>query len=125
MDTKEKRFFEILGGPNKETLFDACKYAYDQNSSVVVEFKVAKGYTSNPKRSSTKRHRSSNCLYIPLQLEDIVVASIEHEDGTGDKFNLKGYCKVELDKTFGLPGGNCQFSAYYNAKTRTGTISFA
>ena len=35
-ETKE-RLYEIANGPSKDTLFDACKYAYSKNAKVTIE----------------------------------------------------------------------------------------
>ena len=95
MDTKKRRQFEIIDGPNKDTLFDACKYAYIKNgSTIATEFTVALGYTM------PKNHPAAAC--VPMSITDITIVGIEHEDGSGKSLNLKGYCKADLN-SFGGP----------------------
>ena len=116
MNTKEQNF-DIMGGPSKDTLFDACKYAYSKTTKMIIEFDVASGYTQPPE--------SKNCAYVKMQMADIKIAGIEHEDGSGDSFNLRGYCRANINP-FGevVSGRPYEFRAYYNTKTRKGHISF-
>ena len=44
MNTKgikiKERSYEIVNGPNKDTLFDACKYAYSKTTKFAIDFGV-------------------------------------------------------------------------------------
>lgn len=112
-----ERAYEIMNGPSRDTLFDSCKYAYAGNAKVAVDFVVAIGYTM------PKGHPGR--AYIPMKLTDIVITSIEHEDGSGESFNLRGYCRADLIIRAGSTTySNYHFRGYYNTKNRTGTISF-
>lgn len=107
--------FEIFNGPNKDMLFDACKYAYSKTVKFAIDFGVAVGYTM------PRNH--PGCAYIPMDMHDVMVRGIEHEDGSGESFNIHGVCRAVLCGT----SDNAKlykFKAYYNAKTRTGTIAF-
>ena len=115
MNTNKERSFEIVSGPNKDTLFDACKYAYSKNSKIAVEFGVALGYTM------PRDH--PGCAYFPMNMRGVVISSIEHEDGSGESFNLQGYCRASLDINQNLKA--YRFEAYYNTKKRSGTICFS
>ena len=100
------RQYWIFNGPSRDTLFDACKYAYDKNAVIPIFFGVAEGYTA------------------PLNDPTITkICGISHEDGSGVSFNIRGYCMVKFSN-----GRNemkaCSFKAYYNARTREGHISF-
>ena len=111
-----ERCYEIMNGPSRDTLFDACKYAYAENANVAIDFVVATGYTM------PKGHPGR--AYIPMRLTDIVVAGIEHEDGSGESFNLHGYCRADLRISGSTTYSNYYFRSYYNVKSRTGTINF-
>lgn len=122
MDTKKKeteRTFDIVGGPNRDRLFDACKYAYDEAAQSPINFSVAVGYTA------PKHH--PGCAYIPMFVSDIKIAGIEHEDGSGESFNLHGYCKADPDSTIdnAMTCKTYSFEAYYNTKSRNGWITFS
>lgn len=110
-------YFNIENGPSIEALFNACRYAYDPNGTVHVGFKVAVAYTC------TKNNVSG---YIAMQLKDIRITSIEHEDGSGYRFNLCGYCKADLNTLNAEKAvfKSYRFEAFYNAKTRRGNIYF-
>lgn len=115
-ETKEK-YYDIVSGPNKDMLFDACKYAYSKTAKLTVEFAVAIGYTMP--------NNHPGCAYIAMSITDIKIVSIEHEDGSGESFNLRGYCKADLNS---LGGSNVtyksyRFKAYYNSKNRKGCIT--
>ena len=116
-NSKKERLFDIVNGPNRDTLFDACKYAYSKNAKVPVGFTVAAGYTM-PEGSPGR-------AYFSLRLTDLTIAGIAHENGSGESFNLHGYCRADLD-SFGSTAtySSYYFSAYYNTQTRTGTIKF-
>ena len=112
--------FDILKGPNKDILFDACKYAYNKLADITVKFTVAAGYTAPPE--------DPRRAYIPMSVTDIVICGIEHEDGSGESFNLHGYCNANLDPS--SRSGNMiykpyRFVAYYNVKRRKGHITFS
>ena len=119
MNTKKikikERHYEIVNGPNKDMLFDACKYAYSKTTKLAIDFGVAAGYTmprSHP-----------GCAYVLIDMSDVAIHGIEHENESGESFDIHGMCKAALhglsdDAKF------YKFKAYYNAKTRTGTITF-
>ena len=118
MNTKKPDHYDIIDGPNKDVLFDACKYAYSKNVDINVDLKVAAGYTA-----PIGSHQSA---YIPMSIIDIKISGIEHEDGSGESFNLKGYCSANLSSS-GEAGAiykQYNFIAYYNTKRRKGWISF-
>ena len=112
------RRYDIVGGPSKDTIFDACKYAYSKTAKVEVNFSVAISYTA-PKGDP-------ECAYIPMSITDVRIVSIEHESGSGEHFNLGGYCKADLNNYGGVYATykTYRFEAFYNSKTRTGTIGF-
>lgn len=115
--TERNRIFDIVNGPGRDALFDAYKYAYDDKTHIHIEFAVAIGYTTPVD--------DPGCAYVPMDIEDIKIRGIEHEDGSGYSFNLHGWCKADLghgSKNAGLK--SYKFKAYYNAKTREGCISF-
>ncbi len=118
MDTIGNRdYYEIVAGPNKDLIFDSCKYAYD-DVNLYANFVVAVAYTV-PKGAAGR-------AYIPMAFSEGIVTEIDHEDGTGEKLKLKGYCRVdtkaiaEKDVVLRARG----FEAYYNTRTRKGTITF-
>ena len=90
--------FEITDGPSRDTLFDSMKYNYE--TRIPIEFKVIKNYSL-------------------LGIRDVEIHTIQHEDGTGFKFNLEGYLDVRVEGGY-IPR---KFKAFYNAKTRKGTIT--
>ena len=109
-DSNEKRTFNISNGPGRDTLFDAFKYAYNNRVEIPASFDIEEEEIS----SITK----------------LRIQSIEHEDGSGEKFNLLGTCHVNFDVDVELKTGSlgsyasCSFKAYYSVRNRKGTISF-
>jgi len=115
MDTKKTaRYYDIMNGPGKEVLFDACKYAHAEGARVPVNFSVAASYTA----------ATHNRAYMPMELTDVVIYGINHEDDSGESFNLHGQCYAVLDTS--VPGTYtpCHFHSFYNSKTRRGEICF-
>lgn len=85
--------FKIKNGPNKDMLFDACKYAREGGNKISISFQ----------------------LEPPAKIEEVDILAISHEDGSGQSFNIEGYCRY---------GGQIRgFKAYYNTRLRTGSLS--
>lgn len=117
--TIKEKSYEIKKGPSKDALIDAFKYAYsktDERPPIPLDFKIAIGYTGLPSDPKT--------AYIAAKIKNLRVTSIEHEDGSGESFNIAGYCDADL----GVNQTRYQhyrFTAYYNTKNRTGRMCFA
>ena len=117
MNTKKNsRSFDILNGPSKDLLFDACKYAHSKEVRINVDLTVAFGYTM-PKNEA-------GAAYMRMAVSEIMIVGIEHENGSGDSLIVTGYCHADLDSMKGKLKPY-QFRAYYNSKTRKGNIQFA
>lgn len=111
--------YEIIDGPSKSALFNACMYVYNKDAKIAVNFTISQGY-SNDTNDATR-------LYLPLPVTNINITGIEHEDGSGESFILKGYCNADSD--YLLRRDNTyryrysRFTAYYNTKSRKGTFT--
>ncbi len=120
MNTKEK-LYNIEDGPSRDRLIDAFKYAYDKNANVDVHFIVALGYSAP--RDDPK------CAYIPAYMGKTRITRLEHENGTGNSFNVYGHCRASLTRIDGFgsdsDASTYRFVAYYNAANRKGTIRFS
>ena len=111
--------YSIINGPSKSVLFDSCQYAYSKDVKVHINFAISQGCSSHSNDAIK--------LYLPMQITDIVITGIQHEDGSGESFNLEGYCKVDIDYHI-RNDGVCRyqyrrFTAYYNSKSRKGTFT--
>lgn len=113
MNTNE-RSFEIMGGPSRDTLFDACKYAYSE-AVIPLEFSIAIGYTAPPS--------SGKALCMTRKVSNIRISSIEHEDGSGDKFNLHGYYNPGILTKASSEIQFKEFHAFYDVKQRRGLMT--
>ena len=82
----------ISKGPASSDFIDALKYAYDKNNPHTVKF------------TSDKNH-----------VFEVRITSITHEDGSGKKFNFRGYI-VFPEKV----SERMVIQGYYNASTQTG-----
>lgn len=111
MSTKEMITLEITDGPSRDTIFDSMKYSYE--TRIPLEFKIIK---EEPIPNHNNIFTST-----PLATRDIEVHTIQHEDGTGFKFNLEGYLDVKVSEGGYLPR---KFKAFYDTKARKGTITF-
>ena len=104
MDVGKK--YNIVNGPNKDQIFEACKHTYDK---VPIDLVISFGIVP-----------PENAYYV-AKTENTRFSKIEYEDGSGEKLNLAGYCEIQL------PGDRItsrEFEAFYNAKTHEGQISF-
>ena len=95
--------YQIVDGPNRAMLFDACEYAFSDSR---LEFSFA---------------LKTNLF----EIRNWRIWSISHEDGSGHSFNLRGICEVDHRLA---PGGTLfkpvRFEAYYDTGKRTGTLIF-
>ncbi|MBQ3441181.1 hypothetical protein IJG27_02600 [Candidatus Saccharibacteria bacterium] len=104
----ESERYNIVAGPNKDTIFDICKYSFDRRTKIFAEFTIVIGYTG-----------------VTSIVTDIKITSIQHEDGSGDKFNLVGYCTTGLPSlTNDVAYRPYKFMAFYNSRSREGHIAF-
>ncbi|MBR6961623.1 hypothetical protein IKH79_02550 [Candidatus Saccharibacteria bacterium] len=115
MDIKvTARTYKVCGGPAKDTLFDAVKYAYDNTNRVTVNFSVVFDY------------EAPGGTYRPLHVSNFKLIGIAHEDGSGHKFNIAGYCYVRFAPMNPEASHFHQrrFTMFYDAKKREGKITF-
>ena len=109
----KKVTYEVKGGPSKDRLFDAVKYVYEKDS-IPLRFGVIFDTVA-----------PGNCFRF-LNIHDIRVTGITHESGSGDKFNLTGYCKMTFSPmtTESSHLHEKPFKMFYDAHDRVGTITF-
>lgn len=107
------RPYRIHGGPSRDLLIDAFKYAYDDNVEVVLDFGIAAGYTGNPNDDTT--------AFVKLPAKGFRLTHLSHEDGSGQSFNFSGYCLAGSANEVLKP---YTFGAYFNTKSRKGWITF-
>ena len=120
----------IENGPSLDRLLDLFKYSYVKNAFIPANFVIAEGYTCPP--------GEPGCAFVPLETSDFHINSIAHESGADTNYELSGWCQVALGKTRRSikkeDGVNvcstwrecisANFSAYYNTRTRKGSITF-
>ena len=136
--SKQKEWtFNIVDGPGRERVFDACEHAYDKGYKIEVEFKIVFDSTDGCDMTNA----------FTLYMSDFKLNRIGHNDNSGYSFILGGWCKADLGfddnnprfyrmRTYyhensRLPHPEIDdylqpysFEAHYNAKTRRGRISF-
>lgn len=111
MDTKVS--YSIIDGPDARSLFDACRFVYTKNVYYDVYFKITEYYN--------EALDGTSCEKKPLLASDFHIVGIEHDNGTGESFRIKGYCNVtENDIT-----ENYAFVSYYNTQSKKGIILFS
>lgn len=110
--------YDIMNGPSADRLFDACRYAYDDATKIPIDFGIAIGY-SMPKDDP-------GCAIVGAHSCDLRIVGIEHEDGSGHSFNIRGYCAGFKKGPYSDPlYVNHKVMIYYNTKTRNGKITFS
>lgn len=114
MDTSKSKTFDILDGPDINLLVNAFRYAFVP-SLYPLEFKIAIGYTT--------RDDVAGFAYFPMDADSFQILGIEHEDGSGHSFSLRGTCRASLILS-GRDKKIRKFKAYYNTASHKGTISF-
>ena len=100
-EVKENSYFTISNGPSKLDLLCSLAYAYsDQYHTVKFTLRVEPGPLSG--------------------IADFIIAGLEHEDGSGESFNLIAYAIYPNGRTHEY---DCvRFKGYYDVKHRTGTL---
>lgn len=127
-----KKSYGIENGPNVDRILDGFKYAYDESANIPITFVVAKGYTAPLD--------DPGCAFVPLEMKVRQILSVEHECGNSTSLNIVGNCEVALGEekyesywSQTEKANVCRtwrelvparFEAYYDAKTRKGSITF-
>ena len=101
--------FNIISGPSADRLIDAFKYAYGENH-VRAKFTIT-GKGANELKTE------NDIMDCSLRIQ-----SLEHEDGSGHSFNMKGAIEDASAGNTKIPFHNLKFTGYYNAKLRIGHL---
>lgn len=96
--------YNIINGPNRDAIYDAMKYQYE--IKIPIKFMIEKSHNSD---GTTNLMTTRN----------LIIASIEHESGTGYDLNLAGFIDVMVNESW----HPYRFKIYYNVKTRKGHIT--
>ncbi|MBR2543397.1 hypothetical protein IKF03_02275 [Candidatus Saccharibacteria bacterium] len=112
MNTNGRRY-EIVNGPNKDSILDSFKYAFTKNVDIPLTFEIVIRYLMPPSHPSAG-------TYMPGEIRNAKIHSVAHEDGSGESFNLSGCCESD-DEIQGI-WEPFRFQAYYHTKTRKGYI---
>lgn len=111
------KIFDIVDGPNRELLVDSFKYAYDENVRIPLRFSIV---------LSERNESNDSHVYVPAKTKAWRITSLQHEDGSGQSFNIEGYCKAYLLPVYPSVGEvaylSYRFKAYYSTKNRRGQI---
>lgn len=110
-----KRSYSIVNGPNKDVLFDACKYAFSKTATIAIDFRVVTGYTM------PRNH--PGCAYTMMNIDEMKIHGIEYADEVSGNLNLHGHCKAALGHS-SESTKHYKFEALYNSRTREGVITF-
>lgn len=120
----------IENGPSLDRLLDLFKYSYVEAATIPANFVIADSYTCSPS--------DPGCAFTILETKDIHINTISHESGNDCSYELSGWCHVALGErkhASKIENGiyvhstwrelvSANFSAYYNTRTRKGTITF-
>ena len=95
----------IANGPSRDRIFDSMKYLEGGRSPLRVAFEVS----------------TFSGIGTPISIQGeeelcVTICAIEHEDGSGNSFNLRGTI---------ISGGHKsghEFRAYYNTRSRKGKM---
>ena len=107
--------FEVMNGPSRDRIHNANMYAFDQNISIDLEFKVVFSKRENPAGGTTREF---------MALKNVQILGVVHTDRTGYDFNIQGTCDADVKS----PAGKCntyrnfRFTMDYNSKLRIGTL---
>ena len=103
--------YPIHSGPSRDLLIDAFKHAYADNVEVVLDFGIAAAYTSEPNKG--------DAAFTKLPAKAFRIERLSHEDGSGQSFNISGYCLAGYTNEALRPYG---FEAYFHCRHREGWI---
>ena len=110
--------YEIFDGPNREALVSAFQYAYDDNAKISLKFSIALDQHQNKDNDGR--------IYIAAKAKAWRITLLQHEDGSGQSFNIEGFCKAYLLPAYPSQGEIAylpySFKACYSTKTRRGKI---
>lgn len=111
--------YDVTNGPSREMLIDALKYAYAKDVNLHPEFSIIQYYVGHPTDNSKRM-----AAYMPAK--NFRITGMEHEDGSGESWMLKGVCDADLDGVSDINPDliHYGFKMYYNSKRREGVITF-
>lgn len=101
--------FNITSGPSADRLIDAFKYACGENH-VRAKFAI----TSKGVGEFKTENDIMDC--------NLRIQSLEHEDGSGHSFNMKGAFENASTSNTKIPFHGLKFTGYYNAQLRIGHL---
>ena len=103
--TEEKSVcnFGVLAGPSRDFLFDACKYA-------------CSGF--GPKIDFSAENIIDDDIRARVRIIVDCLLMIEHEDGSGEKFLLRGYCRIGTNPA----EESKRFEGFYDSRRRRGHL---
>ena len=107
------RRFDIIDGPNRDMIFEAMKYVFDDGVVIPIKFDIVSWYSMPP--------TTDGCTKALLNTKRIKIEEIKHIDETGHMLKLAGCLEAKLSTEF-LP---YQFESLYNTATRKGSIKIA
>lgn len=107
--------FEVMNGPSRDRIHIANMYAFDQNMSIDLEFKVVFAKRENSNGGTTRDF---------MALKNLQIMGVVHTDRTGYDFNIQGTCDADVKSPMNKCNTyrNFRFSMDYNAKLRTGSL---
>ena len=107
--------FEVMNGPSRDRIHIANMYAFDQNMSIDLEFKVVFAKRENSNGGTTRDF---------MALKNLQIMGVVHTDRTGYDFNIQGTCDADVKSPMNKCNAyrNFRFSMDYNAKLRTGSL---
>ena len=108
MDT-EKKVFSIVGGPDKDRLFDVSKYTNDETAEISTGFTVLSELTTEDTYG--------------FDVHVTKITMIEHKGSSGTRFSLHGYCEANLRQLYPTTlQTTYEFVAFYDAVKHEGAI---
>lgn len=107
--------FEVMNGPSRDRIHSANMYAFDQNISIDLEFKVVFAKRENPAGGMTREF---------MALKNVQILGVVHTDRTGYDFNIQGTCDADIKASAGKCNTyrNFRFTMDYNSKLRIGKL---
>ena len=110
---KRDRIYTIFNGPDRDALYDAMKYAFDETSYIDIQFEFGAAYATN--------FAPQDYAKSLVETRKIRISSITHREGSGHQFTIMGCLEAKIlpiTKGFSL----YSFVIIYDSKRHTGNI---
>ena len=113
--SKKSKVFDIIGGPSRDQIIDALKYAHDADAKIPIHFSIIWNFTGNSEDPGS-------CIIVAIR--SIRIYSVGHKNRSGHQLDIEGHCEADINSPYTAIFKEYRFRTSYNTESKKGTITF-